>query len=504
MELTTRELAERIPGLELHGTGTAVVREVTADSRQAGPGVLFVAVAGTAGDGHDFLGEAVETGCEAVVIQRNRADRCDSLGAEILTAAHTRPVPALAARELAGCPDRRLLAAGVTGTNGKTTVSFLLRELLAGVHGPCGLIGTIRYEDGKEGVPAPLTTPGGPVFYHWLGRMVSNGCHAVSMEISSHALDQDRTAGLELDLAVMTNLGRDHLDYHRDLESYLAAKARILELCRGTDRKSGAVALNVDDPALAGLDTAGLHTIRFSTGGAGSDRADLVVRRAQLGLAGTDIEWDCGGTTTTLASPLVGRFNVENLTAAMAGGIALGFEPEACAEALKRVPQVPGRLERFDLPQGALAVVDYAHTHDALEAVLAACDELGDGHLITVFGCGGDRDQGKRFLMGEVSARCSDRVWITSDNPRSEDPEKIISMIRAGVDAVESPRARTVSQVADRREAVQAALRTAQAGDIVVIAGKGHEDYQLVGEQVLQLDDREIVREWIEREGGRA
>lgn len=507
MELSVRELAEAVGGLSLEGDGSARVAAVTSDSRRCGPGVLFVAVPGTAADGHAYLEAARKAGSPVAVVQADRADTCarELAGfAAVLRAEATRPIPALAARELAGRPDRRLRTAGVTGTNGKTTVSFLLREMLARLEGTCGLIGTIRYDDGRENVPAPLTTPGGPVFYGWLARMADGGCRAVAMEISSHALDQDRTAGLELDVAVMTNLGRDHLDYHHDTASYLAAKARILELLRNGGREPGTLALNADDELLMSIDRGDLPTVLFSTGGRGAECADLVVRRAELGLTGTQLELDWRGERLVIDSPLVGRFNVENLTASLAAGLGLGLEARACAAALGRVRQVPGRLERFDLPQGALAVVDYAHTHDALEAVLGACDELGDGDLISVFGCGGDRDRGKRPLMGQVAARCSDRVWITSDNPRGEDPDAIIAMIVEGYESVADPRANAWEQIPDRAAAIEAALAAARRGDIVVIAGKGHEDYQLVGERVLHLDDREIVREWIARRNGGA
>ena len=505
MELSVQQLIDAIPGLSLAGDAQARLVAVTSDSRRCGPGVLFVAVRGTTADGHAYLDAARQAGSRVVAVQSDRADRyaaqLEGFDA-VLHADSTRPVPALVARELAGRPDRRLRAAGVTGTNGKTTVSFLLREMLAQLDGACGLIGTIRYDDGRESVPAPLTTPGGPVFYGWLARMADTGCRAVAMEISSHALDQDRTAGLELDVAVMTNLGRDHLDYHHDTQSYLAAKARIVELLRNGRGEPGTLALNADDAMLMSIERSDLPSVLFSTGGGGADQADLVVVEAVLGLSGTRLTLDWRGETLEIESPLVGRFNVENLTAALAAGLGLGFDPSDCAAALGRVRQVPGRLERFDLPQGALAVVDYAHTHDALEAVLGACDELGDGRLISVFGCGGDRDQGKRPLMGQVAARCSDRVWITSDNPRSEDPEAIIAMIVEGYESVADARATAWEKLTDRRSAIEAALAEAGAGDIVVVAGKGHEDYQIVGDQLLHLDDREIVGEWILRQQG--
>lgn len=513
MALTLAALAAELPGAALQDNADRIAAQqnivtVTTDSRRACPGALFVAVRGTRGDGHDHLADAVARGCRAVVVEDAGAAAAalpagltPPLG--VIRVPDTRPVPALLARLLHGRPDLRLLLAGVTGTNGKTTVSFLLQKLLEQLHGPCGLLGTIVYESGAESEPAPLTTPDGPLLYHWLDKMVRAGCRSAAMEISSHALDQSRTAGLCLDVAVMTNLGRDHLDYHLTRPAYLAAKARILGLLGAKEPRlpgalRGPVVINAGDPDLAGLDTQGRPVVLFTTGQSLADRpADLRVTGAELTLQGTSLDLDWRGQTLRLESPLVGRFNVENLAAALAAGLALGFDPAQCALALGQVAQVPGRLERFALPGGALAVVDYAHTHDALAAVLVACDELKQGRLLVVFGCGGDRDQGKRPLMGRVAALGSDAVWITTDNPRSEDPQAICAQIQDGFAAAAAPRCRTCTVTLDRRQAIGQALQDARAGDVVVIAGKGHEDYQLVGSQVLDLDDRAVVRDWI-------
>jgi UDP-N-acetylmuramoyl-L-alanyl-D-glutamate--2,6-diaminopimelate ligase len=507
--LTIGRICAGLSGLEPTGNLETSITKITTDSRLTGPGVLFVAVPGSAADGHAYVADVLASGCQALVLQNDRLEGTgfpfeDFEGAVVL-ADRTRPVQALLGQRLNGIPDRKLWTAAVTGTNGKTTVSFLMREMLNRLHGPCGLMGTITYDDGTERVPAPLTTPPGDVFYDWLGRMVKGGCRSVAMELSSHGLDQERTAGLGLDVAVMTNLGRDHLDYHRNTADYLAAKARIMEYLRpgnegiGTGRP-GTVVLNLSDPNLAGLDTGEHDTVLFSTlKSAGGRSADLQVVTADLEIQGTRLLLDWRGKELTIDSPLVGRFNVENLTAALAAGLALGLDPKACAAALGGVPQVPGRLERFVLPNGGLAVVDYAHTHDALSAVLTACDELTNQRLLVVFGCGGDRDTGKRPLMGAVAARQSDRAWITSDNPRSEEPGGICRDIMAGFDDVDEPRAGRRAMIVDRREAIEIALENTGPGDIVVVAGKGHEDYQLIGTRVIDLDDRVIIADWIER-----
>jgi len=502
------ELCAPWPALSIEGDGSLPIARVVEDSRRAGPATLFVAVAGSGADGHAYVAQAVAAGCPAVAVDAHRlaeirAALPDSRPIAWVVASRTRGLPARLARECEGRPDTRLTCAGVTGTNGKTTCTFLLRELLDALAGPCGLLGTICYDDGRERIAAPLTTPGGPVLFRWLARMRDAGCRSVAMEVSSQALDQERPGDPAPDVAVLTNLGRDHLDYHRDMAAYLAAKARILDLLRAgpvRGKPAGVAVINGADPTFASLDTGALRTVRFAATDPGAAGADLVVREADLALGGTRLRCRWRGRDLVLHSPLVGRFNVENLTAALAAGLALGYDPDACVQALARVDQVPGRMERFDLPSGALAVVDYAHTHDALAAVLATCRELRPRRLAVVFGCGGDRDRGKRPLMARVAAEHADLVWITSDNPRSEDPAAICAEIAAGHDAVAAPRARRREVIVDRRRAIEAALAAAAEGEIVVIAGKGHEDYQLIGGEVRHLDDREIVRDWI---GGR-
>jgi len=500
--LSLAEIVAVLPSASLEGDASLSITGVTADSRLAGPGVVFVAVVGTASDGHRFVSDAAELGAAAVVVQDNWSGEISD-STSLVRCSETRPVPALIARVLAGDPDEKMWTIAVTGTNGKTTTAFLIQEMLNQLHGPCGLLETIRYDDGKEQVAAPLTTPGGPLFYEKLRDMVDNGCQSVAMELSSHALDQQRTAGLGLDVGLITNLGRDHLDYHTNMATYLAAKAKIRSLLRsgqenaGTGRP-GVFVVNVGDAQLQELAAESDNVIRFCADPKQNNGADLQVSSADLSLQGIHLKLVWQDESIELESPLVGRFNVENLTGALAVGLALGLPAKECARALSGVQQVSGRLERFALPGEAIAVVDYAHTHDALAAVLKTCDELTYGRVLVVFGCGGDRDRGKRALMAEVAANSSDAVWITSDNPRSEDPDAICQEIWRGYVAVEKPRAQRCEIVVDRAEAIAAALADATQGDVVVVAGKGHEDYQLVGDQVLPLDDREIIRTWLE------
>ncbi len=500
MALTLLTLAEALQA-ELRGDPDVVVTRVTADSRQATAGSLFVAVRGSSGDGHTWLGQAVAAGCSAVVVERESSV---DVNVPSLVVEQTRSAPALVARLLFDNPDLALQAAGVTGTNGKTTTASLLRSMLRELTSGCGLLGTIQYETGVRTIPAPLTTPGGPELYGVLAEMRESGLSAVAMEISSHALDQQRTAGLELDVAVMTNLSRDHLDYHGDLESYLAAKMRIIDLLGGPARvkKPGVLALNADDPAFADVAPHNIETWRWSTGWRRKPLVEPDVRVLQQDLRsdGTTLILDIRGESVDLQSTLVGRFNVENLCAAMTAGVALGYAPTICAEALSRAGQVAGRMEGFVLPNSAVAVVDYAHTPDALQAVLASCRELTKGKVIVVFGCGGDRDRGKRPQMGVVAAQHADVTWITSDNPRSEEPAAICAEILAGYRATDTEDQACRLEV-NREAAIEGALREARSGDVVVIAGKGHEDYQIIGDQRLDFDDRAVVREFCSGEG---
>ncbi len=493
------ELAAAVAGLPPERR-TVPVTGVAVDSRRCRPGHLFVAVPGTRDDGWRFVPQAVAAGAAAVVAGRGAPG---GLSVPLLRVTDPRPWPARLAREWQGRPDESLRLAGVTGTNGKTTTATLLRHLLARRHGDAGLLGTIRYVTGRRDEPAPLTTPDGPTLYGLLAEMVAAGLPAAAMEVSSHALDQERTADLALDVAVMTNLGRDHLDYHRTPAAYAAAKARIRELLAGERRRKapGALVVNADEPAFAALTAPAGETVRFGTDPAA--RPDLLLADAVLDRDGSRLVLRWRGRSLAVRTRLVGRFNALNVLAAAAAMLAMGEPFDAVVEGLATAPQVPGRLEVLPLPGGATAVVDYAHTPDALAAVLAACREWTSGRLHVVFGAGGDRDRGKRPLMGEVAARLADVAWITSDNPRTEPPEAIIAEIVAGHRAALPPGAPPCRVEPDRRTAITAALADAAPGDTVVVAGKGHEDYQIVGDRRLDLDDRRIVRDWI-REVSRA
>jgi UDP-N-acetylmuramoyl-L-alanyl-D-glutamate--2,6-diaminopimelate ligase len=405
----------------------------------------------------------------------------------------TRPALARLAAAYYGHPSRALTLVGITGTNGKTTTSYLVDALLRGA-GPTGILGTIQYVVGDEVRPAGQTTPEALEIQAMLATMRERGVTGVAMEVSSHALALSRVDALAFDVAVFTNLTQDHLDFHGTLEAYGRAKRRLFELLAGSPKRRRTAVVNGDDPwgarMVSGL---GLDVLTFGFG------AGHRVRPATWtsALEGIHLRVETPRGPVDLASPLIGEHNVMNLLGAVGVGLGLGLEPAAIGRALAGVSAVPGRFEQVRAGQPFLVVVDYAHTPDALERVLTTARKITSGRLGVVFGCGGDRDRTKRPIMGEIAARLADRAWITSDNPRSEPPQSIIDDVVAGVRRVWAAPDR-YAMVADRRAAICAALSWARSGDAIVIAGKGHETYQIVGPDVLPFDDRAVARQVLE------
>jgi UDP-N-acetylmuramoyl-L-alanyl-D-glutamate--2,6-diaminopimelate ligase len=397
---------------------------------------------------------------------------------------------AVAAARFHGDPTARLPVVGITGTNGKTTTSYLVDALLRARGLRTGIIGTIQYVVGAETRVANQTTPEALELEAMLAEMRAAGVGGVAMEVSSHALALNRVDELQFDVAVFTNLTQDHLDFHGSLEEYRGAKRRLFELLAASPKPRRTAVVSADDPAGAemvrGLD---LPVLAFGLSAAAQVRA---VEHTSA-LDGIRMRVQTPRGPLSLVSPLVGEHNVMNLLGAIATGLALGLEPSAIAGALGPVSAVPGRFEQVSAGQPFLVVVDYAHTPDALERVLATARKITPGRLGVVFGCGGDRDRTKRPIMGEIAARSADRAWATSDNPRSERPEAIIDEILVGVRRVAGAAERTETQP-DRRLAIEAALAWARTGDTIVIAGKGHETYQIIGAQTLAFDDREVAR----------
>jgi len=486
--VSTQMLLDALPEKTVLGDLPAVVTGLAYDSRKVAPGDLFVAVVGLKQDGRRFVGDALGRGASAIVLEGH-----DTLAGAVtgrVLVPSCREALARLADAYFGHPSRALTVVGITGTNGKTTTSLLVDALLRAGGRPTGLVGTIEYRIGSERVPAGQTTPEAVELQSLLARMLDRGVAAVAMEVSSHALALSRVDGIEFDVAVFTNLTQDHLDFHGTLDAYREAKARLFRLLASGRKGRRAAVINSDDPAsaamIAGLD---VPTLRFGLGPAAAVRP----RRFASDLDGIRMDVDTPRGDVEIASPLVGEHNVMNLLGAIGVGLSLEMDRAAIAEALAGVSAVPGRFERVTVGQPFLVAVDYAHTPDALERVLSTARKLvaGGGRLAVVFGCGGDRDRGKRPIMGAIAARLAERVWVTSDNPRSEPPEAIIAEIVAGIPA--SGAERHVA-MADRTAAIRAALEWARAGDAVVIAGKGHETYQIIGAEVHAFDDRAKAR----------
>lgn len=473
-------------------------REVTAiayDSRQAKPGAVFVALRGVNADGARFAGQAAAAGSIAIVAESPA--RTD-LGTPWIQVGHARAVLAALAAGFYGHPSEGLALAGITGTNGKTTTSYLLAAIFEAAGVKCGRIGTIGYRIGRHEMDAARTTPEAPDLQQMLREMVAQGCGACVMEVSSHALALRRVDNLRFAAGIFTNLTRDHLDFHRDMESYFQAKRRLFEML-----PDGAVGvINVDDPR--GIDF--VATARRPVTYAIEAPADVRSGPLSFSLAGLSFEVQTPRGTLHVRSRLVGRPNAYNILAATAAGMALDLPFSAIEAGVAAIDHVPGRFEIVSSPNDEIrVVVDYAHTDDALRKLLETARPLAAGRVITVFGCGGDRDRTKRPLMGAVAARLSDLLIVTSDNPRSEDPERIIEEICRGVVTPADRMAPKGSKgpasltIVDRREAIERAVREAKPGDLVLIAGKGHEKYQVIGDRTLPFDDVEVARAALSR-----
>jgi UDP-N-acetylmuramoyl-L-alanyl-D-glutamate--2,6-diaminopimelate ligase len=487
-EVRFESLLGAMPEREVRGALPATIRGLTDDSRRVVAGGCFVAVRGLRADGHRFIPQAVERGARAVVAEPPDPLPGEAVG-RILVPDTRRALPRLADAYF-GHPSRALTVVGITGTNGKTTTSYLCEALLRARGLATGIIGTIQYVVKDRAREASQTTPDAIELQGLLAEMVTAGVGGVAMEVSSHALELHRVDGVAFDVAVFTNLTQDHLDFHKTMEGYAAAKRRLFFELLSAGGKSGATAvLNGDDPV--GAEWARTLPGRVLTFGLSPG---CVIRPLQheSGLGGIRLLAASPAGSVRIVSPLIGEHNVMNLLGAVGVGIALGLDPPAVAGALASVTRVPGRFEQVETGQDFLVVVDYAHTPDALQRVLETARRLTPGRLGVVFGAGGDRDRGKRPVMGRIAATLADRVWLTSDNPRSEDPAAIIEEIAAGV--VPPPRL-GYAKCADRRGAIQQAIAWASPGDTVVLAGKGHEPYQIIGQEVLPFDDRLVARE---------
>jgi UDP-N-acetylmuramoyl-L-alanyl-D-glutamate--2,6-diaminopimelate ligase len=486
MQLKT--LLNAISVRQITGPPNRSVESIAYDSRRVQRNGLFVALRGKKSDGHDFVEQAIEKGASVIVAEREQKyPRATCVAVE-----NTRTALADLGAAFYGYPARKLKLAGVTGTNGKTTTTFLIQHICEKAGMRCGLIGTVRYQLGERVLPAARTTPESLDLQELLAQIANAGCRAATMEVSSHALAQDRTRGLELDVAVFTNLTQDHLDFHGTMKNYFESKLKLfIQLASQQKKRKPVAVVNIDDrygEQLLGKIDKSISIVTYGLG----VRADFRASNYRMEFGGTSYQLDARGKSYLVRIPLIGRFNVANSLAALAAANALGISVREAVLSFGKSPQVPGRLEMVPAKRQFQIFVDYAHTPDALLNVLKTLRELEPRRLIVVFGCGGDRDREKRPLMAQVVDLNADYAIITSDNPRKEDPAGIISEVERGF------RSSHYEKLIDRAEAIARAIALAQPRDIVLIAGKGHETYQEFADHTVPFDDIQVARRALE------
>lgn len=476
----------RVVGGILSGGPENVVTDVTHDSRQARPGSLFVAVRGELFDAHKFIPQVIDRGAVGVL---SELERPSDFPAGWIQVGDVRRAMALAAAAVHHHPSRELQLVGITGTNGKTTTAYLVASIPEAAGEPVAMTGTVEYRLGKERKKADRTTPEATDMQRLLRRAVETGCKTAVMECSSQAMDFHRCDELDYAVAVFTNLTRDHLDYHTTMENYWYAKQRLFDGRLGSRPETSVI--NVDDAhgvELANrLEREGLRVVRYAV----KSDTDITARDPEFSLSGMRFRLRTPDSEIEFHSPLVGPPHIYNTLAAVASGLALGYGLDVITKALEKCTGAPGRFERVPHDRDFAVVVDYAHSDDALLNVLRTSREVTTGRVITVFGCGGDRDRSKRAPMGEAAGSLSDVVILTSDNPRTEDPNQILADVEVGIQKTGKP----YEKIADRREAIHHAIAQARTHDLVLIAGKGHEDYQIIGREVFHFDDKEVARE---------
>jgi UDP-N-acetylmuramyl-tripeptide synthetase len=486
--ITAATVAARTEG-KLSGEAAATITDVTHDSRQAKSGSLFTAVRGELFDAHKFVPQVMQQGATGVM---SEIDRPVDFNGTWIQVPDIRRAMAVAAAEVHHHPARELKLVGITGTNGKTTCAYLIAAIPEAAGEPVAMTGTVEYRLGSERKKAGRTTPEAPDMQRLLRQAVEIGCQTAVMECSSQAMDFHRCDELDYEVAVYTNLTRDHLDYHKTMENYWYAKQRLFDGRLGSRPKTSVI--NVDDAhgvELANrLEKEGLRVVRYAL----NSEADVSARDAEFSLNGMRFRLRTPGAELDFHSPLVGPPHVYNTLAAVASGLALGYSLDVITQGLSKCTGAPGRFERVAHEGDFAVVVDYAHSDDALLNVLRTAREVTRGRIITLFGCGGDRDRSKRAPMGEAAGSLSDVVILTSDNPRTEDPDQILGDAEEGIRKTGKP----YEKIADRRAAIHHAIEQARTDDLVLIAGKGHEDYQIIGREVFHFDDKEVAREALE------
>jgi len=481
-----KKILEKLEPLSVKGAVDHYIRDIQYDSRKVGEEEAFVAIKGFRTDGHQFIEQAYQNGARVFFVEKP----VDIGDATIIQLQDTRLALARIARVFFGYPDRRLKIVGITGTNGKTTTAYLLSSILKEAHWCPGLISTIAYYDGKTFIPAERTTPESLDIYRLLYRMKNSGLKSVVMEVSSHALSLHRVEEIEFNVGVFTNLGRDHLDFHQTMEQYFLAKRQLFE---GMTENQKAV-LNLDDPYTSRIiDVTEAEVFTYS-----KNLAESTVGYVshQVRPDGMVLMLRIPSGNLMLESNLIGEFNIYNIMAAVTTARALGVHDEFIARGVRNLKRIPGRCEYYPSPEGFGVYLDYAHTPDGLRNVLRAVWETHPKNLIVVFGAGGDRDKGKRPEMGRVAEDFADKIILTNDNPRSEDPDMIIEQIVAGVTEKDK-----VTKISGREEAIRFALNMAKKGDAVLIAGKGHERYQEIQGKRIPFDDHEVVANYFKEKG---
>ena len=494
--MNLKDILEGVQRVSTFGPLDREINAISVDSREVAEGTLFAAIRGEKADGHDFITKAREAGASAIMAEQDVPELYRDTWLQV---PDSRKAVAEAADVYYGRPSDAMLVSGVTGTNGKTTTALILQHLITQARGRCGLIGTVRYDNGLGQIPASHTTPDWIALQRLLSEMRANACKGVAMEVSSHALSQSRVHGIRFDSAIFTNLTQDHLDYHGTMEDYFMAKASFFEhlVSQGGPKKPTAV-INIDDPwgkRLARSLEGRLPVLKFGMG----VQADFRASAIRVSIQGTQFTLHARGREFLVRTPYIGRFNVFNVLGALAAAWSMDLNLREAITSVLRAPQIPGRMQSVADAKPFRVYVDYAHTPDALENALRTIKELEPRSIITVFGCGGDRDRSKRPLMGAAAESLSTYTILTSDNPRSENPEAILQEIRAGM------RGDRCEIIPDRQAAIARAIDLAGArpggGDVVLIAGKGHEQGQITGNFTLPFDDvkvaQSILRNWV-------
>jgi len=491
MSKRLEELLALLPQAEVRGSIDLLVKSIAHDSRKVTSDSLFICLSGSKVDGHNYIKQALDRGAAAILVEKD----VDCSGLTVIKVPDTREAMIKLAPSFYDYPGRKMRMIGVTGTNGKTTTTYLIREILRQAGYRVGVIGTIQILIDDLVLPINNTTPDVIDLQAVLAEMMQSGIEYVVMEVSSHALALDRVAGCEFDVGVFTNMTRDHLDFHGSFENYAEAKAKLFGMLgeKGGFKKGKSAVINVDDPiADVMLNNADCNKFTYGI----KDKADFVAENVRIKAMGAEFTLVTSSESVPLKLGITGMFNIYNVLAAIGSTVAEGVSMGIIKKALEAFKSVPGRFELVDAGQQFSVIVDYAHTPDGLENILKTAREFAKQKIIVLFGCGGDRDRTKRPIMGSIAAQYADIVIATSDNPRTEDPETILSEVEDGITGSISAD-KVYKKISDRRQAIKTAINLAQEDDIVLIAGKGHETYQILKDKTIPFDDREVAREAI-------